>query len=353
VARAAAPAYKPAMPTQFVTEALLGLTPVLLFLAVLIYMDSFKLVRMSLVVAVLVAGGLAAALSYVAAGPLMDLLHVGFPRYSRFVAPFVEEALKAVVIVQLIRTNRIGFLIDAAILGVAAGAGFSVTENIYYAYIFPDADVGMWIVRGLGTAIMHGGVSAIFAVTAQALRDREPDSRILIFVPGLLIAASIHSIFNQFQAWPLASTAGTLVILPLGLFMVFDKSEHEVHNWLIHDYETHEHLLADIDSGVFAHSQAGHMIKKLAARFSAEMAASLFAYIKLHTQLVLRAEELLLAKEKGTAVPKTGRADADSFKRLHALETEIGRTAMLTVWPHLKFSHQELFELHQLEASVA
>src|SRR5690242_791486 len=119
------------MPSQFATEALLGLAPVLLFLAVLIYMDSFKLVRMSLVVAVLVAGGLAAALSYAVAGPLMDALHVDFPRYSRFVAPFVEEALKAVVIVQLIRTNRIGFLIDAAILGVAAGAGFSVTENIY------------------------------------------------------------------------------------------------------------------------------------------------------------------------------------------------------------------------------
>jgi len=340
------------MPSQFATEALLGLAPVLLFLAVLIYMDSFKLVRMNLVVAVLVAGGLAAALSYAVAGPLMDLLHVSFPRYSRFVAPFVEEALKAAVIVQLIRTNRIGFLIDAAILGVAAGAGFSVTENIYYAYVFPDADVGMWIVRGLGTAIMHGGVSAIFAVTAQTLRDREPDSRVLIFVPGFLIAASIHSIFNQFQAWPIASAAGTMIILPLGLFFAFDKSEHEVHNWLIHDYETHEHLLADIDSGAFAHSQAGQMIKRLAARFSAEMASLLFTYIKLHTLLVLRAEEILLAKANGTKIAP-GKVGRESFKELHALEKQIGRTAMLTVWPHLKFSHQELFELHQLEASLA
>lgn len=338
------------MPTQFATEALLGLAPVLLFLAALIYLDSFKLVRMSLVVAVLVAGALAAALSYAAAGPIMDALHVNFPRYSRFVAPFVEEAFKAVVIVQLLRTNRIGFLIDAAILGVAAGAGFSVAENIYYAYVFPDADVGMWLVRGLGTAIMHGGVSAIFAVTAQTLRDREPDAGFSIFIPGFLIAASIHSIFNQFQAWPVAAAAGTMVVLPLGLFLAFDKSEHEVQNWLIHDYETHEHLLADINDGTFAHSQAGRMIKTLAARFSAEMAASLFAYIKLHTQLVLRAEELLLALANNTPAPSVGRADADSFKRLHALEKEIGRTALLTVWPYLKFSHQELFELHQLEA---
>ncbi|MBS0275502.1 MAG: PrsW family intramembrane metalloprotease [Proteobacteria bacterium] len=353
MARAETLAYNHAMPSQFATEALLGLTPVLLFLAALIYLDSFKLVRLRVVFAVMLAGALAAVLSYAAAGPLMDLLHVGFPRYSRFVAPFVEEAFKAVVIVQLLRTNRIGFLIDAAILGVAAGAGFSLAENVYYAYVFPDADVGMWMVRGLGTAIMHGGVSAVFAVTAQALREREPNSRVMIFVPGFLIAASLHSIFNQFQAWPLASTASTLLVLPLGLLLVFDKSEHEMHNWLIHDYETHEHLLADIENGTFAHSQAGRMIKTLAARFSAEMATNLFAYIKLHTVLVLRAEALLMAKENGTPLPPAGRAEHDSFARLHALEKKIGRTALLTVWPHLKFSRRELFELHQLETRAA
>jgi RsiW-degrading membrane proteinase PrsW (M82 family) len=336
------------MPAHFGLEALLGLGPVVLFLATLIYLDSFKLVSTRLVLAVVLAGAVAAALSYALAGPIMDATQLSFPKYSHYLAPFVEEALKAVVIVQLLRTNRIGFLIDAAILGVAAGAGFSLAENIYYAYVFPDANVGMWIVRGLGTAIMHGGVSAIFAVTAQALRDREPDAGFIIFVPGFLIAASVHSIFNQFQAWPVASAAGTLVILPLGLFLAFDKSEHEVHNWLIHDYETHEHLLADIENGTFAHSHAGRMIKTLAARFSAEMAANLFAYIKLHTQLVLHAEEMLLAKENGRPIPPGH--DAESFARLHALEKTIGRTAMLTVWPHLKFSHQELFELHQLEA---
>jgi RsiW-degrading membrane proteinase PrsW (M82 family) len=338
------------LPSQFGIEALLGLTPVLLFLAVLIFMDSFKLVSIRLVVAVMLAGALAAALSYAIAGPIMDATHVSFTRYSHFYAPFVEEALKAVVIVALMRADRVGFLIDAAILGVAAGAGFSVAENIYYAYTFPDADIGMWIVRGLGTAIMHGGVSAIFAVTAQALEDKEPNSRVLIFVPGLLIAASIHSIFNQFQAWPVAATAGTLVLLPLGLLLVFDKSEHEVHNWLIHDYETHEHLLQEIENGAFANSHAGGMIKKLSARFSKEVAGLLFTYIKLHTQLVLRAEELLLAKESGKPVQIQAHEEHDRFARLHALEKQIGRTALLTVWPYLKFSRQELFELHQLEA---
>ncbi|HWA31062.1 MAG TPA: PrsW family glutamic-type intramembrane protease [Rhizomicrobium sp.] len=339
------------MPANFGLEALLGLGPVLVFLVALIFLDSFKLVSFTLVVEVVIWGMIAAALSYIAAGPIMDGLHIGFLHYSRYVAPFVEEALKAALIVRLFHANRIGFMIDAAILGVAAGAGFSLAENVYYAYMFPDADIGLWVVRGLGTAIMHGGVSAAFAVSAQALRDRDPDAGFIIFIPGFLIAASLHSIFNQFQAWPMLSAAATIVILPVTMLFLFDKSEHEVHNWLIHDYETHEHLLADIESGAFAHSEAGHMIKRLAARFSAEMAANLFAYIKLHTLLVLRAEEILLAKEQGRKIGP-GKVNQDSFKELHTLEKRIGRTALLTVWPYLKFSRRELFELHQLEAHV-
>ncbi|MGN6517131.1 MAG: PrsW family glutamic-type intramembrane protease [Rhizomicrobium sp.] len=339
------------MPSQFALEAGLGLGPVLLFLVALLYLDSFKLVRLALVIEVMLWGAVAAALSYTLAGPIMDWQHLSFPAYSRYVAPFLEEALKAVLIVQLFRHNRIGFLIDAAILGVAVGAGFSLAENVYYAYVFPDADVGMWLVRGFGTAIMHCGVSAAFAVCAQALRERHEASGLFAYLPGFLIAASLHSIYNLLQTWPVIATADTIIALPVALLFLFDKSEHEVHNWLIHDYETHEHLLADIESGAFAHSQAGQMIKRLAARFSAEVAAMLFAYIKLHTLLVLRAEEILLAKETGSKIPP-GKVSKKSFADLHALERKIGRTALLTVWPHLKFSRRELFELHQLAAHV-
>ena len=66
------------------------------------------------------------------------------------------------------RTRRTGFLTDAAILGFAVGAGFATVENIYYLRIFPDAPWLVWAIRGLGTAVMHGGASAIFAVLRQA-----------------------------------------------------------------------------------------------------------------------------------------------------------------------------------------
>jgi protease PrsW len=340
------------MPAHFALEACLGLGPVLIFLIGLIWLDSFKLVGFGMVVGMVLLGALAAVASYVLGGAVMDEFHLKFWTYSRYVAPFIEEAVKSAIMIWLFARNRIGFMIDATILGLALGAGFGAFENIYYAYVFPEANIGVWIVRGLGTAIMHAGVTALFGITAQTLRERYEQNGVSAYLPGFLLAASVHLIFNQFTHWPLLSAAGTTLMLPLGLLFLFDKSEHEAHNWLVHDYESHEQLLADIHSGRFAHSEAGRFILTLSKRFSDAVVALAFAYIKLHTELVLRAEEILLSREKGEKVPAWSQEIHDKFKNLHEIEKKIGRTTMLVFWPHLKFSRRELFELHRLEKAT-
>ena len=56
----------------------------------------------------------------------------------------------------LFAANRIGYKLDAVIFGFAIGAGFSVVENIFYLVRFPSSPPPVWMVRGLGTAVMHG-----------------------------------------------------------------------------------------------------------------------------------------------------------------------------------------------------
>ncbi len=328
-----------------------GIGPVVLFLLGLVYLDSFKLVSIGTVFVVMLLGGCAAVASYLVSGPAMDALHLDYPHYSRYLGPVVEESFKASIMLYLFARNRIGFMIDAAVLGVAVGCGFSVFENGYYSYVFPEANAGIWIVRGFGTAIMHAGTAAIFGVTAQNLSERQAAFKPLNYLPGFLLAISMHSIFNQFGDWPLTSAVVTVFAVPFVLLMVFDKSEHEAHEWLIHDYETHEHLLADIESGAFTHSEAGRFVTDLAAKFDKADVSTIFEYIRLHTQLVLRAETLLLAREQGTPLPAAS-TDRDELVRLHELERETGKTALLAIWPHLKFSRRELWELHRLEARI-
>ena len=107
-----------------------------------------------------------------------------------------------------------GFLVDAAIFGFAVGAGFAIFENLYYLTILPDTKLGTWVVRGFGTAIMHGGVVAMFAIISQTLTERQMRINPLYYLPGLAVAILLHSVFNHFLVAPVLQAAGTLILLP-------------------------------------------------------------------------------------------------------------------------------------------
>ena len=336
------------MSLQFLLEIPIGLAPVIVFLAVLQRLDSFRLVSLYTIALTMASGAVLAVLSYAVNGAAMDALHADLATYIRYISPVIEECLKAGVLIYLFSRNHIGFMVDAAIAGFAVGTGFALIENIYFLYAFPDANIGVWVIRGFGTALMHGGATAIFGVLAQSLTERHKRFGWFWYLPGLAAAIVLHSAFNHFPNSPLAATLGTLVVLPLTFLVIFAKSEQAIHKWLLSDYETHETLLADMRSGEFAHSEAGRFVADLAGKFAAADVADMFAYIQLHTELVLRAEQMLLAREKGEK-PMATAQDRAHFAELHALERKIGRTALLTLWPHLHFSRQELSELYELE----
>src|ERR1043165_6529536 len=182
-----------------------ALVPVLVLLAIFTWLDAFKLMSLREVLLLLLLGGIAAIAVYPISGRLIDTLPIGFSNYSRFVAPWSEEAFKAAIIIVLFGINRIGYKLDAVISGFAIGAGFSVVENIIYLTIYPDYGASTWLVRGLGTAVMHGTTLAIFATIAHELAERETrgaagdfNFRPWWFVPGYLAAVAIHMVFNQF-----------------------------------------------------------------------------------------------------------------------------------------------------------
>ena len=106
---------------ELVYRLLAGLLPVLLFLFALTYLDSYKLVRLRRIVLTIVCGGAAAAFSYTVNILLLSLLRMDFAAYSRYVAPLVEEAAKAVIVAHIIRSQKTGFLVDASIFGFAVG----------------------------------------------------------------------------------------------------------------------------------------------------------------------------------------------------------------------------------------
>ena len=71
-------------------HALLGLLPVLSFLAALLYLDSYKLVNIRWVIGVIGAGSVTAIISYPLNSIAIDLTAMDFSNFTRYVSPFID-----------------------------------------------------------------------------------------------------------------------------------------------------------------------------------------------------------------------------------------------------------------------
>lgn len=326
---------------------LVGLLPVLGFLLVLVFMDSYKLVGLRKIIAVIGAGGLAALFAFAFNSALYGSLSLDFTTYSRYVSPIVEELLKVLVVVYLFRSHRIGFLVDAAILGFAVGAGFALVENFWYLHDGSGRSLTVWVVRGFGTAIMHGGVVAIFAIMSQALTERSVKINPAWYLPGLLVAVLLHSLFNHFLLTPIWQTIGTLMVLPPLLKLAFDQGAERLHRWLELDFDADARLIAMLTSGEFPETPIGRFLTDLSTKFEGPVVVDMLCYLRIYTELAIRAKAQLMAREHGIELIAGERTHA-KLEELRYLEKSIGKTGRLAMKPFLMLERQDLWQMDVL-----
>lgn len=330
-----------------ILRLLIGILPVLTFLLLLIFLDSYKLLTVRTVLRT-ISWGLTIAIACLGINTLIIWqTHMETASYTRYVSPFVEEILKSLFILFLIRSKRIGFLVDAAILGFALGAGFAILENMYNLYVLRDSTIFLWLVRGFGTAVMHGGVTAIFSVISMGLAERRENERWWIFLPGLGSAIVLHSLFNHFLISPELSTIGLTVGVPMIMIVVFQQSERATRRWLGVGFDGDTELLEMIASGNIAATRIGEYLTTLKQRFPGEVVADMLCLLRIHLELAIRAKGILLAREQGLEIPMDPNVK-DKFKELNYLKQSIGRTGNLAIMPFLHRSNRELWQLHML-----
>jgi RsiW-degrading membrane proteinase PrsW (M82 family) len=333
-------------PTEAGARILLGLLPVFSFLVVLIFLDSYKLVRPRLVVWLIAAGAAAAVASLAVNDAILDHTAVD-PRWLvRIIAPAVEELLKSLVIVWLLARRRIGFLVDAAILGFAVGAGFALVENPSYFVLLEDRSLALWAVRGFGTAVMHGGVTAIFAMISRGLA--RPDGlRPWIFFPGFVVAWTLHSLFNHFFFSPYVSTVLILTVLPAFFITIFHLSEGHTRDWFGVGFDTDAELLELIGEGRVSESRLGRYLEELKQRFPSKTVADMLCLLRLRAELSISAKGVLLAREAGFTLPPDPEMDG-RLTEIDYLEQSIGPTGLLSLNPVRHMSDRELWQIHAL-----
>jgi RsiW-degrading membrane proteinase PrsW (M82 family) len=333
----------------------LALVPVLVLLAIFVWLDAFKLMRFREVLALLVLGGFCAVAVYPVSGRLIDTLPIGFSNYSRFVAPWIEEAVKALVMIGLFRFNRIGYKLDAVISGFAIGAGFSVIENILYLTFFPQYGAGTWLVRGLGTAVMHGTTLAILAAIAHEFAERETreaagdfNFNLLWFLPGYLIAVAIHMTYNQFPDRPMVAMMGAILFAPIALIAIFHLGTAEAERWLVAERAEHAAQLEALRAGGWPDTAAGRKIAALAERLGPDTAKRIRRYWELQAWLVVQAEETMMEEAAGDAIFDKREVTA-AIAELDGLRRAIGKSSFTALNALLPFSRNDYWELSELK----
>ena len=331
-----------------------ALVPVLAMVALFVWLDIFKLMSLGELIVLLIAGGAVAIIAYPISGRLIDVLPLGFSGYSRFVAPWIEESLKALAVISLFFFNRIGYKLDAVISGFAIGAGFSVVENILYLLRFPDLAPSVWMVRGLGTALMHGATCATLAAITHELAERENREAAsdytfnpLWVLPGLIVASALHTLFNQFPDQPMTAMLGALVGTPLLLMAIFYFGSNEARGWLLEESANHRAALDALEAGRFPDDASGRRIATLAARVGGTEAGHIRDYLTISMGLIVAAEEKLLGK------PVPPQAELDSaFERLDQSRQAMGRSGFAALEPLLPFSRNDLWEIKELREDL-
>jgi len=325
-----------------------ALVPVLLFLLTLVFLDTFRLVHFRRIAWAILAGIGTGLASYVVNSSLLGLLGWPVITFAVVLAPVVEESLKGLYMGWLLKTRRAGFLIDAAILGFATGSGFAVAENIFYLRNLPDAPLFVWIIRGFGTAIMHGGATAVFAVAARALSESRLTLSWRIWLPGLMAAILVHSFFNRMLNKPVLATVVIMVVLPLLMRWVYKVGEDRLRRWLGHGFDRDTELLALINEGQVRETPLGRYLVSLRGSFRPDTVADMLCLLRLQAELSIRAKGILLLREHGLK-PQDDPELRAKLEEVRYLEGSIGKTGLLALRPVCRWKGADRWQRHLLD----
>jgi len=326
---------------------LISLLPVIVFIFFIFYLDSYKLVKPQLLCGVWLWGSLSAAGSYFVNTFLMDFSGGGRDVYSRGGAQIGEEFLKGILLIYLFKRNKIGFLIDGAILGFSIGAGFSFVENLYYALTMGDVSPMIWIIRGFGTAIMHCGTTTLLTLTIAGISQEGNAVPLKAFLTGLALAVIIHSLYNQFLLNPLVSTLIVMTVVPLAIAVVFQNGEKKLREWMEIELSSEVELLSMIKEGEFGSTKSGKYLLHIKDRFAPEVVFDMLNYVRIYLELSVKAKSVLLLREAGFE-PVIEREIEEKLNELKFLESSVGRTGLLALAPMLRMDRKSLWKINML-----
>jgi len=191
-----------------VLSVIAATVPMAVFLAIVWWLDRYDREPAWLVITVFLWGALFATLGSLVLNSfggaiLVDQLgrYNGQMLGTMFVAPLVEEPMKASILLLVALTRWFDNTTDGFVYGAAVGLGFAMTENFLY-FSASVGDPGQWIqvvvIRTACSGVMHALASSIVGASLGWAKCRTIDIRFVSFLMGLTAAITVHCIWNTF-----------------------------------------------------------------------------------------------------------------------------------------------------------
>jgi hypothetical protein len=98
---------------------------------------------------------------------------------------------------------------------------------------------------------------------------------------------------------------------------------------------------------LWTRTPTGRYLHTLKERFHGPVVGDLLCYLRLYTELALRAKGILMMRENGFEVP-VDEATRAKFAEMRYLEGSRGKTGLLALHPMLHMSHKDLWQLYML-----
>jgi hypothetical protein len=112
-------------------------------------------------------------------------------------------------------------------------------------------------------------------------------------------------------------------------------------------FDADTELLQLINTGDFSTSNVGTYLHSLKEKFEGPVVADLLCFLRLHTELSIRAKGLLMMRESGFE-NKTGEETKAKLEELQYLEGSIGTTGRLAIKPFMQMSQKDLWKFYML-----
>lgn len=327
-------------------DIIIAVMPVLLFLILLFMMDSYKLVKSNILIICFIWGLFSAALSYFTNTGISEINLANNNFLTRYIFPVIEETAKSLVVLVLINKRKIGFHTDAAIYGFSVGSGFALFENIFYLYNYPDSGILTWILRGLGTAVMHGGTTSILAIMMIVVRNANTKKEVK-FITAYILAFCIHSFYNHFLLSPIYQTVLILFILPLFYAFLFYYNNKQLQNWLEAEFNSEIELLKCMKEGKFGSTRQGEYLKSIQDKFKPESLLDIYCYLITYLELSVKAKRNMMLRECGLPIIIEDDLQ-DKIKELKELKKNIGKLGELTISPLIRLNHRDIWKINTL-----